>query len=200
MQMERTAQSSLDPSQGDTASDPAGFPKSVSIIGLGNIMKGDFGVGCYVVDALNQEPLGDSIDVSYLAEDSFYVDAYFYGMKFGIVVQAVDFGGQAGSIYCWDKRVFERNAAWFAEKSPSQTMLARALTRAELIEEFPDDLLFVWIEPRLTEGFGISPEMHKAIRKAVRIIKTSLFERNLLPEMVFSLSIIHQLKILDLKI
>ena len=57
--------------------------KDVSIVGLGNIMKGDFGIGCYVVPALNQEPLGDAIDVSYLAEGYSYLNAYFTKLSLG---------------------------------------------------------------------------------------------------------------------
>jgi len=40
----------------------------VSIVGFGNILKGDLGIGCYVVDALCQEPLGDAVELTYLAE------------------------------------------------------------------------------------------------------------------------------------
>lgn len=172
--------------------------KDVSIVGLGNIMKGDFGIGCYVVHALNQEPLGDAIDVSYLAEGYSYLNAYFYEAKFGIIVQAANLGGQPGSVYCWDKSAFLRNAEWFADEYPPFILFARVFGRAELIHRFPEDLLFLWIEPKVTEGFGISPQMHKAIRRAIQIIKRNLFERAFLPEMVSNLSFIHQLGVLQI--
>ena len=173
--------------------------KDVSIVGLGNMMRGDLGIGCYVVDALNQEPLGDSIDVSYLAEGYSYLDAYFCETKFGIIVQAAKFGGQPGSVYCWDKSVFLRNAnEWFAFEYHPLMLFARFFGSANLIHRFPEDLLFLWIEPKVTEGFGISPQMHKAIRRTIKIIKQNLFQRAFLPEMVSNLSFIHQLAVLQI--
>ena len=41
--------------------------KKASIIGLGDILKGDLGVGCYIIEALEQERLGDLIHLAYLA-------------------------------------------------------------------------------------------------------------------------------------
>jgi len=56
----------------------------------------------------------------------------------------------------------------------------------------------LWIEPKVTEGFGISPQMHKAIRRTIKIIKQNLFQRAFLPEMVSNLSFIHQLAVLQI--
>jgi len=174
--------------------------KDVSIVGLGNIMKGDLGVGCYLVDALNQEKLGDCIDVSYLPEGYSYLDAYFCETKFGIIVQGAILGGKPGSVYCWDKRAFLRNAGWFADEYPLFASYARFFRKAELTRRFPEDMLFLWIEPKVTEGLGISPQMRKAIRRAIQIIKRSLFERAFLPEMATNLSVIHQLGVLQITV
>lgn len=48
------------------------YMKKALIIGLGDILKGDFGVGCYIIEALEQEQLGDSIHLAYLADDPRY--------------------------------------------------------------------------------------------------------------------------------
>ncbi len=52
------------------------------------------------------------------------------------------------------------------------------------------------MEPDLTEGFGMSPMMHRVLRKAVHIIKEHLFRRGLLPETDYRLASIHQLEVL----
>jgi hydrogenase maturation protease len=175
---------------------PGGRVKKASIIGLGNIFKGDVGVACYVVDALWQEPLGDSVELSYLGEDSFCAGVSVCGTEFAIVVQAVNMGGPPGRICCWDKCAFERNFHWFADQDLSMISLARGFARAALSEIFPYDLMFLWIEPKVVEGIGISPEMRKALRKAVKIIKDNLFQRGFLPESAYKLSSIHQLEVL----
>ncbi len=173
-----------------------GSVKKASIIGLGNIFKGDLGVPCYVVDALCQEPLGDSVELCYLGEDPFCAGVSVCGTEFAIIVQAINMGGPPGRIYCWDKCAFEQNFHWFANQDLSIRSLARGFARAALSEIFPSDLMFLWIEPKVAEGIGISPEMRKALRKAVKIIKENLFQRGFLPESVFRLSSIHKLEVL----
>ena len=102
--------------------------KKASIIGLGNIFKGDLGVACYVVDALRQEPLGDAVELSYLGENSFYAGPFVCGTEFAIVVQAINMGGPPGRIHCWDKCAFEQNFHWFAGQVG---LLPRSFDRVE---------------------------------------------------------------------
>lgn len=173
-----------------------GAVRRASVIGLGNIFKGDFGAGCYVVDALWQEPLGDSVDLSYLAEDSFCAGAYVYGAEYAVIVQAIDMGAPYGSISCWDKNTFFSNLGWFSEASLLNKSLTHALVRADLSDGLPDDLLFIWIEPKKTAGLGISAEIRKTLRKTVNIVKDNLHQRGFLSEAVRGLSLIYQMKVL----
>ena len=39
------------------------------ITGLGNVLKGDFGIGCYILEALDQGLLGDRVELAYLGDD-----------------------------------------------------------------------------------------------------------------------------------
>jgi hydrogenase maturation protease len=170
--------------------------KKASIIGLGNIVCGDIGAGCYIVDILQQEPLGESVEVSYLAEAAFYAGTLMCGTDFGVVVQAVNMGGPPGKIYCWDKSTFEQNFDLLAARCASMKSLAKGIARAVLSEIFPSDLMFVWIEPKVTEGILISPEMRKALRKAVHLIKDNLFQRGFMDESAFRLLSIYRLEVL----
>jgi hydrogenase maturation protease len=171
--------------------------KSVSIVGFGNIFKGDLGIGCYIVDALCQEPLGDSVELSYLGGNLHYAGAYFAEMKFAVIVGGLCIGGSAGSVRCWDKEAFHQNIPWLIEQSGSMRLLAQSLARAEFCGYAPDDLLFLWIEPKMAEGFGISIEARKALRKTVSTIKGHLFRRGFLSETTYRVSSIYQLKVLS---
>jgi hydrogenase maturation protease len=170
--------------------------KNISIVGFGNIFKGDLGIGCYLMDALCQEPLGDTVELSYLGENLHYAGAYICDMDFAVIAGGLCMGGCTGNIHCWDKRTFQHNISWLVEKSDSMRLLAQALARMELSMLFPEDILFLWIEPGLTEGFGMSSEMRKALRKTVHIIKENLFRRGFLPETAYRLSSIYQLEVL----
>lgn len=170
--------------------------KKASIIGLGNVCEGDFGIGCYIVDALSQECLGEAIDLAYLGHDPRDADLWLYKIDFAVIVGAVSLEGPAGHIYCWDRETFQRNIPWFAFTSHSIESLVNALARAEIAGGLPGDMLFLWLEAKEVSGLGISKELRKALRKAVRIIKQHLFERQFLPETTLRISPIYRLDLL----
>lgn len=174
--------------------------RNVSIVGFGNIFKGDLGIGCYLVDALCQEPLGDAVELSYLGENLHYAGAYLWDMEFSVIAGGLSLGGSGGNLHCWDRATFQINLPWLVEQSVAMRLLAQTLARAELSMHAPADVLFLWIEPRLTEGFGMSPEMRKALRKTVHIVKENLFRRGLLPEPAYRLSSIYQLEVLGITV
>ncbi len=174
--------------------------KQAAVIGLGSITRGDLGAGCHVIDALSQEPLGECVELLYLAEASFYAGAFMCGVEFAVIVQGVSLGGIPGTIHCWDKSTFQRNYHWFADQSLSMKSLGGGFARAALSEMFPDDLMFLWIEPAMVEGLGISEHMRGAVREAIGLIKKALCQRGFIPERVLKLSSIHNLGILQVTI
>lgn len=52
--------------------------KKASIIGLGNILKGYHGIGCYILEAFAQERLGESVHLAYLGDDPRYAAGLLY--------------------------------------------------------------------------------------------------------------------------
>jgi hydrogenase maturation protease len=129
-----------------------GVVRKISIIGFGNIFNGDLGIGCYVIDALCQEPLGESVELCYLGEDLHHAGAFVSGMEFAVIVGGLSVEGCAGSVHCWDKKTFQQNCLWLIEKSESMRLLAQSLTMAEFSGCFPHDLLFLWIASNLPES------------------------------------------------
>lgn len=171
--------------------------RNASIVGFGNILKGDLGIGCYLMDALCQEPLGDAVELSYVGENLHCTGAYVCDREFAAIVGGLSLGGSGGNLHCWDKETFRVNSPWLAGQSEAIRLLAEVLARAELSPFAPKELLFLWIEPTLTEGVGMSSEMRKALRRTVHFIKEQLFLRGFLPETAFRLSSIHQLEVLS---
>jgi hydrogenase maturation protease len=156
--------------------------KRASIVGLGNILKGDLGVACYVIEALEQERMGELIQLTYLADNPRHAGGLLYETDFAVIIGSFNMGGWTGSIHCWEYRTFRQNIHWIVNESKPIRFLMDALNRMELTKGFPKDLLFLWIEPGFTEGLGMSKEVCRAVRKTVRIIKRNLFERGFLPE------------------
>jgi len=170
--------------------------KKASIIGLGNILEGDSGVGCYILDALSQERLGDSVHLSYLGADPRYAGGLLYDADFAVIVRALSMGGPAGMVHCWDCRTFQQNAAWLVNEFQTIGFLINALGWTVLAGGFSWDFLFLWIDPKVTEGLGISSEAHNALRTAVQIIKKNLFDRGFLSETAAEISQIYRREVL----
>ena len=150
------------------------------IVGLGNVSDGDSGVGCYILEALGQGLLGDRVELAYLGDDPQCAAGLVYGMELVIVVSAFSLGGPAGKVYIWPYRVFKQHLSWIVAKHRVIRWLVQALATTELAGGFPTEILFIWIEPRITEGLGLCPEVRKAMWKVVVIIKEKLVEKRLL--------------------
>ena len=52
------------------------------IIGLGNVLKGDFGIGCYILEALGLGLLGDRVELAYLGDDPRGAAGLIYRWRF----------------------------------------------------------------------------------------------------------------------
>ena len=169
--------------------------KKALIIGLGNILKGDLGIGCYILEALTQEQLGESVHLAYLGDDPRYAAGLLYKVDFVIVVSAFNLGGPSGSIHYWSYEVLLQNATWIINENVSIRLLIDALARAEMAGGCPEELSFLWVESQVMEGFEISTAVRKAIWKAVRIIKKNLFERGFLHEGAMAISPIYRIEL-----
>lgn len=127
-----------------------------------------------------------------MGDDPRWAGGLIYGADLMIVVGAIYLGEPAGRLYAWSYPVFRQHMAWMANEYRRIRLLVEALCRAELAGSLPKDFLFLWIEPQLTEGFGMSVQARKALWKTNRAIKQKLFENNLLPEIALTVSRIYR--------
>ena len=146
----------------------------ISIIGLGNVLEGDLGVGCYIIEALAQERLADNIRLAYLAEEAIKTDVWLFEARLAIIVQGISMGVNPGRVFCWNYKTFQQHIPWLINQSKTISPLAQALARTELAGGFPKKVLFIFIQPKETSKPCISREMCKAMRLAIKIIKKEL--------------------------
>jgi len=73
------------------------------VIGLGNPLRGDDGIGCRVVSELEQLPLPDDIDLVDGGTGGLNIISLFEGARGLLLVDAVDMGGSPGTIIRLDK-------------------------------------------------------------------------------------------------
>jgi len=158
-----------------------------AVIGLGEILSGDMGAGCCVLEMLAQETPEDALALHYLSRDAQHAGAYIFGMPYAVIVQALPWGGPPGRIYRWDLDAFRRGATLFAGGCDSLARLAGSLGRVELTGRMPSDILFVWIEPERKVGVGLSGTARRAARRSVQIIKNWLCAKQVISKDALSL-------------
>jgi len=119
----------------------------VSVIGFGDVFRGDHCVGLCVIEALAQEGLADMIRLAYEGHDPSGADLWLFDVELAVVVGAVHLGQPAGHVSCWDLGLFQQNLDWVTDSSRSVRSLAAALDRARLAGGFSEEVMFLWIEP-----------------------------------------------------
>jgi len=162
--------------------------KQAVIVGLGDILGGDEGIGSFVLDTLAIEALGDSVQLTYLGDDPRWAGGLIYGADMAIIVGSLRIGGRPGSLHIWSYEVFRMHMAWLNNAFQTIRFLSQALARVELAGGFPNKLLFVWIEPDTKNGFGISKRIKRAVWEVRQVIKKKLFENGLLSQEALAVS------------
>ena len=153
--------------------------QKITIIGLGDVLRGDYGAACYVLEYVAAKTDSDDVQFAYMGNDPRFAGGMLYSADLAIVVGTMRLSGVPGGLHIWNGRVFKQHAAWMAEEDPALRHLLNALARADLAGGFPEKLIFIWIEPQHKEGYTISKPVRGAIRCAARRIFHELHELGL---------------------
>ena len=147
---------------------------SVAIVGIGNILLKDEGIGVHVVRALRQDIGSDSPDVSIIdggtSPDTFLL---LEGVRKLIVVDAVKGGSPPGSIYR-----FHPNDIFSNDKcitSLHQIGVLGGLKMMELSGTQPDDTVIIGVEPKEIDwGMELTAELNEKLPQILKVVKDEL--------------------------
>jgi len=146
---------------------------SVAVVGLGNLILSDEGVGVHVVPRL--------AETYTLPEDVVLIDGgtsaidlldQLVEAEHIIFVDAAQTGGPPGSVVALEGA---RLPVWFRERmSPHQIGLADLLATLSLMDHTPDSVTLIGIEPQSMElGTELSPAVEAAAEKALgKVLET----------------------------
>lgn len=149
--------------------------KKAAIIGLGNVLQGDYGAACYILEAVAEKTAGEeAVQICFMGDDPRFAGGVFYETDLSIVVGTLKLSEAPGDIHIWDNTLFQHNAAWLADENPVIERLLGALARADMAGGFPKKLIFIWIEPQITDGYEISEPARNAVSMAVQRIHKEL--------------------------
>jgi len=166
------------------SSDSSDEVKHVLILGLGNPLLGDEGIGVQVVEELKGLELPDGVTVVEGGTAGLGLIGLMEGYQRVIIVDAADMGHPPGRVVRFTPLEAQFKTAE-APLSLHQIGLGEVLALAEALEVAPAELVIIGIQPsRIEGGVGLSPEVEGAIPQIIRIILDELDAIGISPALV----------------
>ncbi|TVT76648.1 MAG: HyaD/HybD family hydrogenase maturation endopeptidase [Denitromonas halophila] len=156
---------------------------SILILGIGNLLWADEGFGVRCVEALNAAwALPANVTVLDGGTQGLYLLPFVTEARHLLVFDAVDYGLPPGTM----KRVEGDEVPQFlgAKKmSLHQTGFQEVLASARMLDQFPESLLLIGVQPVELEDFGgsLRPEVAAQVPEAVAIVLSWLRARGVDP-------------------
>ena len=148
--------------------------KHTLILGLGNPLLGDEGIGVRVVEELKGLELPDGVEAVEGGTAGLGLVGLMEGYRRVIIVDAAEMGHPPGRVVRFTPSEVHFKTTE-ASLSLHQIGLVEALALAEALEVAPDELVIIGVQPRRVEiGAGLSSEVEDAIPHIIRVVLDEL--------------------------
>jgi len=129
----------------------------IGVIGVGNVLVGDDGVGIAVVELLRSGSLPKNVSIIDMGTGGLGLIHALAKLDVAIIVDAVDFGGCPGETRCFspgDVRSLKESTGL----STHECDLLNAIELSKELGELPETILIFAIQPaKMGSGTGLSP-------------------------------------------
>ena len=145
----------------------------ILILGIGNILLKDEGVGVHVVNKLKEMPLPDNVEVLDGGTAGLDLTDFIANRKKVIVIDAVKAGEKPGTIY----RLTEKNLNIKPKAIMSfhEIDFLDALHMSEVMGDKPKETIVIGIEPKdMSDGIELSPEIKERIPRIIELVMKEL--------------------------
>lgn len=142
----------------------------VRVIGIGNPLRGDDGVGPAVVEALRRGGLPEGVEAVDAGQAGLGLVGLMEDADRVVLVDASEMGAEAGAV-----RAFGLGEALMAEEGLGsgvhEARVGLALRMAEALGCLPPEVKVVGVQPKqMGLGVGLSSEVSQALPRAVRAV------------------------------
>lgn len=165
------------PSAADSKGGEMISPQKIVILGVGNLLLSDEGVGVHVANELLKMELPPGVSVVEGGTDGFRLLNVITEADRLIVIDAVKGGAEPGSIYCFDIDEV-RNCPSGFKTSVHQIGILEVIDLSGLVGKTPHTTV-IGIEPKSLEmSMELSPEVKSRIPKIIELIFKELKKYN----------------------
>ena len=159
-------------------------PRRIGVLGIGNVLMGDDGIGPYIVkilEALYEFP--PNVVLHDLGTPGLGITSFFADYDSVILLDAVSAKASAGDIRLYRKHELVR-VPIPQRVSPHDPALVEALLFSELSGKCPQEVLLVGVVPKSTElGCTLTEEVQSAIAPAVSAVLAELHRLDASPRL-----------------
>jgi len=151
--------------------------QDILILGIGNLLLKDEGVGVHVVERLKEIQLPENVEVLDGGTAGFDLVDLIEGRKKLIVIDAVNAGEKPGTIY----RLTEENLDIKPKAICSfhEIDFLDALHMSLVMNSRPEEIVVIGIEPKdMSGGLELSPEIEERIPRIIEIVMKELKNGN----------------------
>jgi hydrogenase maturation protease len=151
-----------------------GLSSDILVLGLGNPMRGDDGVGIRVIQSLAGQTLPDGVEVVDGGTQGLGIVNLMEGRRRVIVIDAANVGKAPGEFVCFAPA----DACLLGDDqylSVHSAGLRDALLLAKVLQVLPDEVVIVGVQPATLDwDDGLSPEVEAAVPRIVGCILDEL--------------------------
>lgn len=152
------------------------YHRGITIVGVGNRLLGDEGVGLHVIDKLSQIPMPPYVNIIDCGCDLLDLMAYINEPERILIIDAIRAGGEPGQIYSFD---YSRLASTKIEmRSAHQVKTVDALRLIKLVcpALADSEIVVIGVEPKTMElGSDLSKEVGESIAEVTRSVLEEIF-------------------------
>ena len=142
--------------------------KGILVLGVGNLLLKDEGVGVHVVERLREMELPEDVEVKDGGTGGFHLLDDVEGREKVIVVDAVKAGMTPGTLYRFDAKDIEVTRK--ISISLHDINLADMLSLADMLGKKPDTVV-IGVEPKdMGAGLELSPEIEARIPEIIGLV------------------------------
>lgn len=142
---------------------------AIAIIGVGNYLMGDEGVGIHAIEELRSLEWPDNVEIIDGGTPGVGLLHLIDGRDIAIIVDCADFGGVPGEIKIFDPDSLKQDAR--AESGLHATDLLTALELAKKTVKYPKKVRIIGIQPKTIEMRNtLSEEVKSSLKKLPRMV------------------------------
>jgi len=145
----------------------------LGVLGIGNTLKGDDGIGIVLVNRLREEGIPGEVEFREVGTSGINILHYLKDLNTAVIVDALRSGGDPGD------SVFFRPDEVDSEikvRSTHDANLLEAIEMSETLGERPEEIIIMGIIPKdMSIRDGLSPQLEEKLPELVKKLKNKIY-------------------------